>query len=310
MNFCTKQARDYKVKFGANLQGLNSSDESTAIKTFFNSNYIRASVLNLSSYAGGALTGLSGKYTAGMRIWANISWEGGSDAKLFPTDLSTYENKLELFCTSNAVYLRDGGAVIENEPDNGVYWNFSTNAGAIAPFTTVSDYLAQLGVAVSVFHKHGVKVADGCVHLKAVKGVQAGGSLSAVEHRVDDLLTGYSSINIDYCNFHFTTPDTPDITSSNTAMQNNIIKTLAGYMKTRTGRQAICNEWHQEAAGTNSDEDTLCASIVSELNKAHTHICLNFGGDGSSDALILVDTGTHALTHLGTAYASAITSLA
>lgn len=292
------------TQFGGNWQGLNSVDESFACTDLIGCTWVRDAI-TLSVYDGVSVdSGLQTKRDAGLKIALNINWEGGSGLKNFCTDLITYSTQLSLFLINNKQNFDI--AIIENEPDNRRYWNYLSASGAIAPYTTVADYLALLDVAINECHAQGVLVADGCVHLKGLLNNKQGPPLSIPAQITSDLLDGYADLDLDYVNFHFQVPDS-GISNSNSTLVPHIIKDLVEYYTLRTGHPVITNEWHQETGGTYAEIQQMCFNIVQQIAQANIPVAVTFGGDGSSGAIVMVNPSL-TLTYLGEAYRDAIHS--
>lgn len=293
---------DNTIHFGANLQDLSAADEIRMVRDSLGFDYIRDAV-TLSSYTTGIDNGLQERYNGKMHIIHNINWGAGSQPRDFPTGatLATYASKLTTYLTYNAQFLVDGVIVIENEPYNGHFYNYDDHA----PFMQVSDYINELAVAIPIIHSFNLKVVDGCTHLNYYSDMITPPITSDAARRADTAMTYYSTMNLDWVNYHFNVP--ASTLSTDSEMTPDIIKTLTDYGTGRTGRNYVSNEWHQEIGGTTQDENDLAASIVNRTRQAHISFAIVFGGSGVSDALPLVDNTTLTLTPLGRAYRDAVT---
>src|SRR4030095_14047094 len=115
-------------------------------------------------------------------------------------------------------------AVIEKEPTNQIYYK-----------GPMSDYITELKNAIDVCKQHGVKVADGCVHVATVQDVMNGGSLSDAASRAKQLLDAYKTLDLDYVNVH--APGSGD----SYPLQDLV--NVANYIRNHTGKQVISNEF-------------------------------------------------------------------
>lgn len=292
---------DHTIHFGANLQGLTAADEIRMIRDSLGWDYIRDAV-TLSAYTTGIDNGLQQRYDAGMHVIYNINWGAGTQPRDFPTGaaLTTYANRLTTFLTFNWQFLVDGWVVIENEPYNGVFYNYTDHQ----PVMKVTDYINLLNVAIPIVHSFNLKVSDGATHLNYYDDIINPPVTGAAAKRGDSALTYYATMNLDLINYHF---DSPSNMGTDAEMTPDIIKDYTAYGTGRTGINYLTNEWHQEPEGTSADWDSFAASVVNRTRQAHIPIAIVFGADGLGNGLPLVDNATLKLTSLGRAYRDAVT---
>jgi len=96
----------------------------------------------------------------GYKVLVNLNWDGGGDVP-FPKDMNAYKNALSNVLDKYASKIEV--AVIENEPTTDKFYN-----------GPIEDYITELKNAVDVCKQHGVKVADGGIHVANVLLVKAG----------------------------------------------------------------------------------------------------------------------------------------
>ena len=176
----------------------------------------------------------------------------------FFTNLVQYEKDL---ISTLAVYtVNPAVAVIENEEANRLYYS-----------GTAQQYINQLSTAISVMHARGIKVTNGGItnpalnylvyqdfinqgkydsaqHFQILTGLKP--KARTVQERgafTDTLLQAYSMMDLDYVNFHWkgTSPDT------------EALKEVIAYLKKRTGKPVISNEFGQFDTDTKTIEAML-----------------------------------------------------
>lgn len=297
--------KDCSTHFGANLQGRSPTEEVDGIKNVLKMKWMRVEI-DLSNYNSGVLGAIQTAFQNGIHVSANCNYGGAGGSKVFPTasQLPAYRTKLHTFLLSNAQFLVGSLVVIENEPLNTHFYDWTPTG------TSVHDYLAMLQIAVDSFRHYDIQITDGCTHL-AYYGQLCNGNLGNITtRRADSVWNAARTMKLNFINYHF------EAASINAAPPNNLTAIQPGLIKTdgicahdHTGHLFVTNEWHQENNGTAVQQDSMCVSIVTESRKAHVRYAINFSGDGGSQALPLVDPNTGVITHLGIAFRDAALSL-
>jgi hypothetical protein len=176
----------------------------------------------------------------------------------FVTNLVQYQKDL---MSTIAVYtVKPVVAVIENEESNRYYYS-----------GTAQQYVNQLSTAIAVMHANGVKVANGGItsqglnYLVYMDFINQGKTDSALRFKtlakvapknadtrergafIDTLLANYTRMDLDYINFHWksTSPDMETLTQ------------VIAYLKKRTGKPVISNEFGQFDTDTKTIEAML-----------------------------------------------------
>lgn len=268
--------------FGAKLQG--SFDEQLAAANALGIKYIRPNGVDLSIY-NGFEQGIDKWFDAGIGIVQNINYKESSAPIPYCTDLVWYRDILSQFLEVYAKKI--DVAVIENEPQNDSYFK-----------GPISNYVAQLKVAVEVCHKYAVKITDGSINIAAVNMIAAGigkdkktGKYKNKNiQQTADLITAYKTIPLDWVNVH--------AMISSKYHAGDIMKAVK-YLRAQTGHQVMSNEHHYE-----SGTPDLLTNTINEWRDAEVAYCLVWGGGGGSPADALNTGGS--LTALGTAYKNAI----
>lgn len=306
-----KHLHDQECHFGANLQGLNYTNETAAGKNLLKVKYLRDNVILTGSggYTNGTVEkGIQYKSNAGIRNIVNINWSGGGSSgglKNHPKDMVAYRAKLVNFMQNNAKYIYV--AVIENEPYNGHYFNYQGSQGATIPYTVVADYVEELRVATQVCHQFGVMVSDGASHVAYYGDIMNGFPMDDAAARANEAFDGYATIPLDFVNYHFNVPF-GTLSNQSLLSPSDVLRSKLDYLRLRTKcPHVITNEWHQEEDGTTlTQQKALCKDIVRGIRESHTLIGILFSGDGHSGALTFVDATTNQLTELGIAFRDAI----
>jgi hypothetical protein len=257
--------------FGAGFDNLSTDQKITVLKKL-GANYVRARVI-VSTFDGHA--GSLEKFSKnGIHVILNLNWEEtGNNPKSFPQDMATYRKKLGNVLDK----YKPEVAVIENEPTNQIYYK-----------GPMSDYITELKNAIDVCKQHGVKVADGCVHVATVQDVMNGGSLSDAASRAKQLLDAYKTLDLDYVTVH--APGSGD------SYPSQDLVNVANYIRNHTGKQVISNEFK---VYTNST--SLLRDMVQGMKQGNYIIALLRSASGATR----LNDGTD-LNSLGRAYADAI----
>jgi len=219
----------------------------------------------------------------GYKILLNISYESYSDKAVpFPTDMKEYKRLLNKLLDKYKPEI----AIIENEP--------TTDKFHKGP---IEDYITELKAAVAVCKDRGVKVADGSLNLQLVQQVMNGYNNKTANYiETKKLIEAYKTIDLDYVNIHthapFTDHDNPD------KFPKDVVKNVADYIRKKTGKQVICNEYNQR---NNSKE--LMHSAVDAFAAAGFKYFLAHSNDDDGKAMALY-TGK-SLTRIGETYRDA-----
>lgn len=252
---------------------------------------------------------------AGFHQVCNINYDvqasAGEKPVPFMKDTVTYKKKLDEILTKYQPEV----AVIENEETNKTYHTGS-----------MDQYLALLRNAVSVAHSKGVKVANGGIHPQGIcyfvwkdykdKGMNreaddwmnltfnSGMRYSALHpeknngynfywRQIDTLLNGFTSIDVDYVNAHIYEPINDMGDGVNTLP--GCIKTMADYIKRRTGKQLITNECGQRNTNAN-----LVNSMLQAFKEGGYPYVIWFSKDGAATKALNETNGV--LRNNGIAY--------
>jgi hypothetical protein len=176
----------------------------------------------------------------------------------FVSDIERYRDNLNTVLDKFTVM--PALAVIENEESNRYYYS-----------GTASQYIHQLSAAIDVMHERGIKVANGGItstglnYLVYKDFLEQGKEDSAQMFQkltnvtpknyftqdrgdfVDELLTNYAKMDLDYVNFHW----------KGTSPNMDALKEVINYLKKRTKKPVISNELGQ----FDKDPDTLVALL-------------------------------------------------
>ncbi len=217
----------------------------------------------------------------------------------FVSDLDQYQDDLN--AVLNKFTVMPALAVIENEESNRAYYS-----------GTASQYISQLSAAIEVMHKHDIKVANGGITSTGLnylvykdfldqdkedsaqifqKLTNVAPNNNFTQERgdfVDELLTNYAKMDLDYVNFHWKG------TSPNTDALNEVIN----YLKKRTRKPVISNELGQ----FDKNPDTLVA-LMQECTDQKLPFIIWYSPDenaGRRDTPLQYNNGS--LTPTGIAY--------
>lgn len=260
-----------QTNFGAGFDNLSTDQKITILKKL-GVNYVRARVL-VSTFDGkvGSLEKFSKN---GIHVVLNLNWERtGKTPKPFPKDMATYRKKLGNVLDK----YKPEVAVIENEPTNQIYYS-----------GPMSDYITELKNAIDVCKQHGVKVADGCVHVATVQDIMNGGKLSDAAARAKQLLDAYKTLDLNYVNVH--------VPGSGDSYPSQDLVDVANYIRNHTGKQVVSNEFKLYTNST-----SLLRDMVQGFKQGNYIIALI----RSSNNATRLNDGT-SLNKLGNAYADAI----
>jgi len=299
------------TKFGSLISGVDG-DVRITVSQKMGVGYVRDAVI-LNSYRGNAPL-INDYLSNGFKVLMNLNYTS-TKPSAYPTDMVKYKSYLEKVLADYTPEI----AVIENEPINDSYYK-----------GPISDYINEIKTAVDVCHAHGVKVADGGLHigmvsilvyqdyvarglqakaddfanraltsayLKAAQGKSTSTDISAKLDKTKQQIDAFKTIALDYVNFHWYQP-TAKNTNDNIA-SSGVIKEIADYLRRTTGKQVICNEFGQYNQST-----TLITSMVSEIELAGLSYAIVYSGSSSSGAQPL-NSGTTLLAN-GVAYRDAI----
>jgi hypothetical protein len=258
---------------------------------------------------------------SGFHQICNINYDvqplAGQKPIPFAKDTVSYKNELDEILTKYQPEL----AVIENEETNKLYY-----AGSM------SQYLPLLRNAVSVAHSKGVKVTDGGIHPQGIcyfvwkdykdRGMdkeaddwmtltfntgmryqalhpEKNGNYNYYWRQIDTLLNAFTTMDVDYVNSHIYEPINNMGDGVNTLP--GCIKTMADYIKRRTGKQLITNECGQRNTNAN-----LVSSMLQAFKDGEYPYVMWFSRDGAATKGLTEANGV--LRTNGTAYKNFVTT--
>ena len=234
--------------------------------------------------------------TSGYNVVLNFT-SIGTMPMLFRGDTTEYKTDLQNIVSSFTTL--PVVAVIENEESNSSYYSGSA-----------TDYINQLKAAITVMHSYGIPVANGGItsvglsYLVYQDLLNRGLTAEADDYKnhlnialnssftldrasyVSTLLSSYTSMNLDYVNFHWRTQSPADST---------YLGETIDYLKRTTNKQVISNELGQY----DQDPETLTATVQMCQNYKMPYVLWYSGIDGRSYPLQNFD---ESLTPSGIAY--------
>ena len=305
------------TKFGVlpnNVQG----DKKVTVANNLEVDYVRNSI-TVKDFTG--KSPMQEKYNQhGFKIVLNLNWDhvqsinGTKTAVAFPTNMTDYKNKLQNVLNKYKPEI----AVIENEPYNDLYYKGPIN-----------DYFNELSAAISVCKQKGIKVADGGLNpqmvsilvyqnyvnkgqqkqaddfgkraltdanLNAAKG-KGSKDINAKIDKTKSMINNYKKSDLDYVNLHWYEPIKTGI--DQTISSPGVLKEIADYLRTATGKEVITNEFRET-----NEKTTLIKSMVNAFKSANFKYAIDFSGEGQSGAVSLTNGTT--LKPNGKAYRDAI----
>ncbi|TKK70154.1 hypothetical protein FC093_05210 [Ilyomonas limi] len=182
------------------------------------------------------------------KVLLNFVTPNSSDGSLLPFVSDLVQYQIDLNNILNTFTVMPEVAVIENEEGNRFYYS-----------GTASEYIDQLNAAILVMHARGIKVANGGLgggleYLVYQDLLDQGKEDAAEEFRkithvtpnnphtqekgafVDELLTNYATMDLDYVNFHWKCSSPDDVEALEDAIN---------YLKKRCNKPIISNELGQ-----------------------------------------------------------------
>lgn len=274
------------TKFGALISGNTNIDDEINICKELGVKYVRYAII-LKDFTG-IDKGYEKWVNAGYKVLLNLNYDNVTNSKTgkqspvpFPTDMVEYKALLKKVLDKYKPEI----AVIENEPCTDKF-----HSGPI------EDYITELRTAVDVCKKHGVKVADGGLHVDYVELVMNGmTSKTPNAQETKKLIDAYKTIELTYVNTHVASP----FDDNHNVYPTGTLEDDADYLRAQTGKHIICNEYNQ---GDNST--TLMTGTVEGFKNGKYKYVITRSGSGSDRGAPL-NKGT-SLTPLGTAYSLAI----
>lgn len=289
------------TKFGALINGVGGITAQLAVLDALNVEYTRDAIV-LQTWSGN-----NNHYRklieAGYKVALNLNWGGPVDGPVpFPTTLTTYLAKIASVLDTFSGGYAPEFVVLENEETNRTY-----HSG------TMEDYLAMLEAAIPVVHSYGLKVTNGGIHSQGVcywvwrdlvdngapgeaeawmaltfnaamenAALNPGSNAELDEYwaKIDTLLTGYTTLDIDWVNLHLYEPLNgigDGLVTVPTAFER-----MRDYVFNRTGKQVITNESGQE-----NEDAGLCTSMMQAFVDGSYEYCIWFSGDGDGGARAL-----------------------
>jgi hypothetical protein len=297
-----KTLSDSSTKFGALIHDRNlSADEKVKVCNALGVKYARNSIV---------LKGFSGKDAAveaylknGFKVFLNLNYghvqaPGGKRPVPYPTDMNEYKSLVEKVLNKYTPYV----AIIENEETNSTY-----HTGDI------EDYITELKTAVDICKSRGIMVADGGLNTAMVsilvyrdfveRGMQEAadefGRLALSSNnlrtakgfgtadanakllRTQKLVNAMKTIDLNYVNIHF---HAPWLDYDPTRFPPKILKQIADYLRSVTGKEVICGEFSEHSKSSN-----LITSIVNEIKAGGYSYGIVFSGEGINGAEPLND---------------------
>jgi hypothetical protein len=261
------------TRFGASISNV-LADDKIIVAQKLGVGYVRTAI-NLKNLNGKNMVDLYLKN--GFKILLNLNYGQVTDQPIpFPKDMVAYRKLIENVLNKYKPEI----AVIENEPTNK---NFHSGP--------IEDYITMLGVAIDVCKARGIKVADGCIHIKYVQQIMQGLTLNENATEVKKLIAAYKTLDLDYVNVHTKGEDLPYPVDE--------IKSTANYLRSKTGKQVITNEF-----SIHSDSPELLKSMVQGWKDGGYVYAIVYSGNSGSQAMPLNNATT--LTSLGKVYRDAI----
>ena len=269
--------------------------------------------------------------SAGLKTALNLNWgnPGSSSGPVaFPTDISSYSNKLDAVLIKYQPDL----AVIENEESNQQY-----HSGAI------TDYFQELKTAVDHCHAKGIKVTNGGIveriatllvwndyytssQFVAAKdyasrafpkqlldadgnpNVKFSAKLAAALSTGLQLIAAYKMLDIDFVNFHWYEPvaqretayQTADLPLINTIDTKTLEETIS-YLHRATGKTVVTNE-----IGQLNLQPGIVLALLQKLTALKIPIVVWYSGDGGTGQAVALQNADGTLRANGLAFASFI----
>jgi hypothetical protein len=302
------------IKYGVLPFGLSITNQ-IAVTNSLGTNYVRDGQI-VSNWSGRNVH-YEDYINAGFHVLLNLNFLPQTTPQPFASDLTAYAAVIDNILTTYSGSRKPELIVIENEETNEGY-----HSG------TMAEYLAELAAAIPVVHSHGLEITNGGIHPRGVcywvwrdfvdRGMTTEASdwmdatfntpmrnaaltpglnptLDAYWTKIDDLLTGYTSLDIDYVNLHIYEPIN-DVGDGIVTIPG-CIQTMADYIRTRTGKPVMSNEW-----GVRTLNASLVTSMMQAFYDADFAYAIEFSGD-SSDVYALENTSApYALRDNGIAF--------
>jgi len=208
----------------------------------------------------------------GKKVILNLNYQRVVNKNPNPwlTDMAKYRNLLNDVLDKYADKIEV--AVIENEPTVDLF-----HSGPI------ENYITMLGVAINACHAHGVKVADGAIHVENILDVMGGGGLSTNALEVKKLITAYATLDLDYVNIH-THGD------GSSYPTNDLVK-AADYVRNKTGHPVMSNEFSMHSYSA-----SLVKDMVAGMKQGDYKYAIIFSGKSTSGA-VPIQNGTDLLSN-------------
>jgi len=255
--------------FGAYITDLSPTKKITVLNKL-NVDYARAMIL-LKDFNGSSSV-VDTYFKNGKKVILNLNYERVVNKNPNPwlTDMSKYKNLLNNVLDKYADKIEV--AVIENEPTVDLF-----HSGPI------DNYITLLGVAINACHAHGVKVADGAIHVENILKVMDGGALPDNAVEVKKLIAAYAIMDLDYVNIH-THGD------GNSYPTNDLVK-AADYVRNKTGHPVMSNEFSMHSNST-----SLVKDMVAGMKQGDYKYAIIFSGKSASGA-VPIQNGTDLLSN-------------
>lgn len=245
---------------------------------------IRPNAIGVKNY-NGQLNNVVDWKQAGLKTVININWIEDNTQKPFDfvhgSDTTLYKINFERICQDIIPYA--DVLVIENEPTNGGYynWNFAW-------------YEWELRTAITIAHKYGLKVADGCTHIELIELVRIGEEYrNENAPEVHQLLDLYKTLNLDYINLH--TSYNKD-SKFNNGYPVPDMKLTVDWARNYTGHQSIVNEWVVIGA-----TDEVERKMVNDFRSCNMPYVVGWSGSGEANSGDRYNIGV-VLTNIGTTF--------
>jgi len=297
------------IKWGLKIQNDNISNQINVAKQFPLAS-IRPNSIGVRDWNGN-LGNVVDWHNADLFTVMNINWidnpnekpydfVSGADTVKFTTNFETICIALKKAIYPNTPLFEKPKndsliIVIENEPANQKYYNWDSAA-----------YIHELQMAITIAHKYGLKIADGCTHLEYIEMIRNGTwkqQDGAIRNK--QILDAFKQKKVipDYGDFHCAY----EADRKSGAYPVPDLNTTISYYRDYTGLIAICNEYHMTGA-TASQVNGVWKSdqvdyFVSGYKAAGVPIVVAWSGDNvKSDAYNIGTT----LTSIGLCYKEAI----
>lgn len=264
------------------------------------------------------LAGYEKFYDAGLNVFPVFNWGavnngGGQKPREFPQNLTLYRSNLnKIFNTMKTNNELPDMVAIENEPTNELYYIIRNN--------DMSDYINELEVAIEVCHSFGVKVCDGALHPQGLmyltwKNYDDKGMNDSADYvydflsnaaknyirdpkandfdvymdKVNQLIAAYTTMDLDYVNYHFFDP----VSFDGTQMADH--RGMVHHYNEITGKPVVTNAW-----AINSTSESYLSTVMNNIKDAGVQFAVYYNANDKNSKALTNSNGT--LTALGSSF--------